>query len=88
MSTNTITDSPEKLALKRAAALLGGKAALASACGYSDRRNIWPWFAKDRPVPAEHCPTIERATHGAVRCEELRPDVPWGVLREQVAAQE
>ena len=28
---------------------------------------------------------LERATNGAVRCEELRPDVAWGVLREQVA---
>ena len=34
-----------------------------------------------RPIPAEHCPAIERATGGAVRCEELRPDVAWSVLR-------
>lgn len=32
-------------------------------------------------VPAEHCPAIERATNGAVRCEDLRPDVEWHVLR-------
>ena len=32
-------------------------------------------------VPAEYCPAIERATQGAVRCEDLRPDVDWGVLR-------
>ncbi len=31
-------------------------------------------------VPAEHCPAIERAT--GVRCEELRPDVAWSVLRK------
>jgi DNA-binding transcriptional regulator YdaS (Cro superfamily) len=40
-------------------------------------------------VPAAHCPSIERATKGAVRCEDLRPDVDWAVLRnssEQVAA--
>ena len=36
-----------------------------------------------RPVPAELCPAIERATGGAVRCEDLRPDVDWGVLRGQ-----
>lgn len=35
-------------------------------------------------VPAEHCPAIERATGGKVRCEELRPDVAWEVLRLQV----
>lgn len=38
-------------------------------------------------VPAEHCPAIEQLTHGAVRCEELRPDIPWGVLRQSQAEQ-
>ncbi|MDN4590239.1 transcriptional regulator [Xenophilus aerolatus] len=37
-----------------------------------------------RRVPAERCPDIERATGGAVRCEDLRPDVAWDVLRMQV----
>ncbi len=78
--------TPEKAALKRAADLLGGQAALAAACGFSDRRHVWPWFNTDRRVPAEHCPAIELATRAAgapVLCEELRPDVQWGVLREQ-----
>jgi DNA-binding transcriptional regulator YdaS (Cro superfamily) len=79
--------SPEKVALRRAADILGGQAALASVLGYPDRRNVWPWFNTDRPLPAEHCPAIERATGGAVRCEELRPDVAWDVLREQAATQ-
>lgn len=39
------------------------------------------WKRGSRPVPAEHCPAIERATGGAVRCEDLRPDIDWGVLR-------
>lgn len=81
MSTS---ESPEKAALRRAAELLGGQAAVALACGFPDRRHVWPWFNTDRRVPAEHCPAIERATAGAVRCEELRPDVQWGVLREPV----
>lgn len=82
-------------ALQRAAHALGGQAALASALGFADRRNVWPWF-QGRRVPAEHCPAIERATREAakgrgdpsmvVSCEELRPDVAWGVLREQAAA--
>lgn len=42
------------------------------------------WRARKR-VPAEHCPAIERATEGAVRCEELRPDVAWDVLRREAA---
>lgn len=32
-------------------------------------------------VSAERCPAIERATGGLVRCEDLRPDVQWSVLR-------
>lgn len=84
--------TPEKLALRRAAEALGGQAALASLLGYSDRRNVWPWFKTTRQFPAEHCPPVERATRERhamdpskpiVTCEELRPDVPWDVLREQ-----
>lgn len=36
---------------------------------------------RDGYVPAERCPTIERMTQGVVRCEDLRPDVEWAVLR-------
>ena len=78
MSTNT---DPEKAALLRAAEILGGQAALGLAIGIEDRRRIWPWFNTDRRVPAEHCPAIEGATGGQVRCEDLRPDVNWSVLR-------
>ncbi len=45
------------------------------------------WGTGKRQVPAEHCPTIERATGGAVRCEDLRPDVDWAVLRGVAADQ-
>ncbi len=81
----------EKAALRRAADVLGGQAGLASAIGFNDRRHVWPWFNTDRRIPAEHCPAIERATRErgqVVTCEELRPDVQWAVLREQVAPQE
>lgn len=81
-------------AIERAARALGGQAALASACGFDDRRHVWPWFSTGRRVPAERCPAIERATRIKaaaendpsliVTCEELRPDVPWSVLRESV----
>lgn len=43
---------------------------------------------KQRRVPAERCPAIERATSGAVRCEDMRPDVPWDVLRMQAGEPE
>ena len=39
------------------------------------------WKSGIKQVPAERCPAIEAATHGAVRCEDLRPDVPWSVIR-------
>lgn len=34
------------------------------------------WRARGN-VSAEGCADIERATAGAVVCEELRPDLPW-----------
>lgn len=39
------------------------------------------WKTGRKKVPAERCPAIERATGGAVTCEELRPDVDWAYLR-------
>lgn len=74
---------PEKQALHRAAEIVGGMASLARLLGYADRRNVWPWFHTDRRFPAEHCPLIESATGGQVRCEDLRPDVRWDILRMQ-----
>lgn len=91
------TTPPEKAALRRAAEVLGGQAALAAACEYPDRRHVWPWFNSDRRVLPEKCPLIERATRLKaaeagdpsliVTCEELRPDVEWGVLRMQSAVE-
>jgi DNA-binding transcriptional regulator YdaS (Cro superfamily) len=37
----------------------------------------------ERRVPADKCPAIQLATKHTVRCEELRPDVHWDVLRMQ-----
>ena len=68
-------------ALQRAIQHSGGLSRLAAALGVSPQR-LSNWL--ERGVPAEQCPLIERATDGAVRCEELRPDVAWAVLREQV----
>lgn len=44
---------------------------------------IQGWRGRERrfATPAEFCPSIERATDGRIRCEELRPDVDWSVLR-------
>ncbi len=81
---------PEKVALRLAAEVVGGQAALASGLGFPDRRHVWPWFNDPRRrVPAEHCPKIEKLTRDLGRpvlCEQLRPDVAWEVLRMQAGA--
>ena len=71
-------DSPVARAIKHC----GSQAALASALGVT-QPTISEWLTGGRQVPAERCPQIEGITCGAVRCEDLRPDVAWGVLREQ-----
>jgi DNA-binding transcriptional regulator YdaS (Cro superfamily) len=40
------------------------------------------WKNGKRRVPADWCIDIEKATAGAVTCEELRPDVDWAYLRQ------
>jgi len=66
-------------ALRQAIKLSGGQSALARAINSSPQA-INNWLARGK-VPAEHCPSIESATSGAVTCEDLRPDVAWAVLR-------
>jgi len=68
-----------KNSLEHAIRLLGSQKALADAIGVSPK-TVWAWVNR-KAVPAEHCPAIERATNGAVRCEDLRPDVDWAYLR-------
>jgi DNA-binding transcriptional regulator YdaS (Cro superfamily) len=68
--------------LDRAAEILGSQTALAALLGVS-KGAVSQWKDEGRRVPAEYCPLIERATGGRVRCEELRPDVAWDVLRQQ-----
>lgn len=72
--------------IEKVAAVLGSQAALAALCGVS-RGAVNQWKDPDRRVPAEYCPLIERATNGAVRCEDLRPDVAWDVLRMQAGVE-
>jgi DNA-binding transcriptional regulator YdaS (Cro superfamily) len=69
-------------ALEDAIARLGGVTKFAKSIGASYQL-VQGWRDSERrfAAPAEYCPAIERATDGAVRCEDLRPDVEWGVLR-------
>ena len=71
--------------IEKASRLLGSQTALAALLGVT-KAAVGQWREEGRKVPAQHCPLIERATRGEVRCEELRPDIAWGVLRDRRAA--
>ena len=71
--------SQTETALERAIRLAGGITKLARELDLSGHAVVYQW-GKTR-VPAEQCPRIEELT--GVRCEELRPDVAWAVLREK-----
>ncbi|MGY4696576.1 helix-turn-helix domain-containing protein [Xylella fastidiosa subsp. sandyi] len=75
----------EPIAINVACQLVGGQSALAGLLGVSSP-TVNQWCNGVRPVPAERCPSIERATSGEVTCEELRPDVDWEYLRGAAAA--
>ena len=64
--------------IDKAISAVGSLSALSELLGESPQ-TVSNW--RSRQVPADRCPSIERATHGAVRCEELRPDVDWAYLR-------
>lgn len=68
--------------LHAAIAASGGTNKVAAALGISAPR-LSNWLS--RGVPAEQCPALERVTNGAVRCEDLRPDVDWAFLRGNAA---
>lgn len=58
----------------------GAAADLARQLGVSEA--LVSFWRAGRQVPAGRAIEIERATGGAVRVEELRPDIDWAVLRE------
>ena len=65
----------------------GAQANLANALGV-DTQLVWQWTSGVRRIPAERCVAIEELTHCQVRCEDLRPDVNWGVLRGTAAPEQ
>src|SRR5574337_284998 len=64
-------------ATKYAIQLAGGASALARKLGLNSPAVVYQWSVTR--VPAEWCPRLEELT--GVRCEDLRPDVKWSVLR-------
>lgn len=68
--------------LEKACAAAGGSSRLAELLTERGRKvskaSISRW--KKERVPAEACPDIEAIT--GIKCEELRPDISWEVLRK------
>lgn len=58
----------------------GGITRLATSLGISSSY-LSQLSSGSAPISLERCIDIEKATGGAVRCEELRPDVDWAYLR-------
>lgn len=44
------------------------------------------WKNTGVPVPAEHCPVIEKLTGGEVLCEQLNPNIDWSYIRGRVVS--
>lgn len=62
--------------LNRAVALAGGQSQLARAIGGGvTQQQVWNWLHRDKRLPGERAIQIERALKGAIRREELRPDL-------------
>lgn len=73
----------DKSALQIAIKCLGSESGLARAIKCSPQV-VNNWVARGA-VSIKFCPAIEAATNGKVRCEDLRPDVQWSVLRKDAA---
>lgn len=70
-----------KQSLNEAISAAGGINAFTEAVGAPSVAAVKAWRLTQ--VPERYCPTIERIT--GVRCERIRPDVEWGVLRQTMA---
>ncbi|NHR08390.1 helix-turn-helix domain-containing protein [Chromobacterium haemolyticum] len=57
----------------------GGTKAVAIDRGINESA-VYNWIARGQ-IPADHCPSLERLSGGKRRCEQMRSDVEWSVLR-------
>lgn len=71
------------IVIERAAVACGGQAALARMLGLKPP-TVNQWVRGVRPVPIEHCFSIERATNGVVTRRDLRPD-DWRQIWPELA---
>ncbi len=63
----------------RAIEFTGGQSALAKHCGVS-QPTVNQWLNGGK-MDVKYIPAIIKATNGAVKPEDLRPDVDWAVIR-------
>jgi DNA-binding transcriptional regulator YdaS (Cro superfamily) len=68
----------EQKPILKACAAVGGVSALAGLLRVTPP-TVSQWISGRRQITALRCPAIELAT--GVPCEQLRPDVQWGLLR-------
>jgi len=66
--------------VREAADKVGGISSLAKRLDVSVP-TVHQWITGVRRVPTGRAIGIEAATNGAVKAEDLRPDVPWHVIR-------
>ena len=67
-------------AISKAIDCLGSQEQLAKAVGLTQSA-ISSYVTSSKRPSAEVAIRIEAATHGAVLAEDVRPDVPWHVIR-------
>lgn len=80
MNIRQKSKAEQQAAIKNACAIVGGQASLARILGVATP-TVNQWVSGTRQVPAQRCPSIEKATAGKVTCEALRPDIDWMYLR-------
>lgn len=44
-------------------------------------QQVWNWLNRDKLVPAQYCPTIEKICGGQVLCEQLNDKADWPYIR-------
>lgn len=74
---------PSLVELDRAAKSVGSRVILADLIGVP-RSTLQSRIDNNKPVPAEWCPRIEKATKGEVRRHQLRPDL-WPAVEGNAA---
>ena len=67
------------LGVKAAIEICGSQAVVAKACGIS-QPTVFKWLGGAK-IDVAHVSSIVKATNGAVKPEDLRPDVDWAVIR-------